>query len=305
MRAASLSLIVMVIGLLTGAVQALEVEKVTEDVYAIVGPLEQRSPENLGNNATFGLVVTPEGTVLMDPGGSWNGAIALEEAIRSVTDQPVRIVINTGGQDHRWLGNGYFKSKGATIIASQAAVDDQNERGSMQLSVLDALIGAEALKGTEPVHADEVFAETHSFTFGGLTFQLAHLGQAHTPGDAYVWVPDKQTVFTGDIVYVERMLGVGDMSNSGTWIEVFEGVAALKPKHLVPGHGHATTLETARAETYDYLVHLREAVRAHLDGGGDMIGSVEVDQSAFKQLHLFDQLAKRNAQAVFAELEFE
>ncbi|WP_300439992.1 hypothetical protein [uncultured Mameliella sp.] len=52
----------------------LEVQPVAEDVWAIDGPLEQCSPENLANNATFGLVVTPQGAVLMDPGGSWQGA---------------------------------------------------------------------------------------------------------------------------------------------------------------------------------------------------------------------------------------
>ena len=39
----------------------LDVQPVTEDVWAIVGPREQRNPENLANNATFGLVVTPKG----------------------------------------------------------------------------------------------------------------------------------------------------------------------------------------------------------------------------------------------------
>jgi hypothetical protein len=33
----------------------LDVQPVTDDVWAIVGPTEQRNPENLANNATFGL----------------------------------------------------------------------------------------------------------------------------------------------------------------------------------------------------------------------------------------------------------
>ena len=70
--------------------QGLEVQPVTEGVWAIVGEKEQRSPENLGNNATFGVVVTGDGAVLIDPGGSWNGAEALHAAIRTVTDQPCR-----------------------------------------------------------------------------------------------------------------------------------------------------------------------------------------------------------------------
>lgn len=38
---------------------------------AIVGPTEQRKPDNLANSATFGLVVTGEGAELMDSGGSY------------------------------------------------------------------------------------------------------------------------------------------------------------------------------------------------------------------------------------------
>lgn len=283
----------------------LTVQRVTDGIYAIVGPLEQRSPENLGNNATFGLVVTPQGAVLIDCGGSRKGAEALEKAVRTVTDQPIRFVINTGGQDHRWLGNSYFKEKGARIIASAAAVEDHKDRQSMQLTILTALIGEERLAGTEPVYADETFDEVLEFSFGGLTFRLIHPGQAHTPGDSFVFIPEKRTVFSGDIVYVDRLLGVVEASNSGTWIAAFKALAALKPEHLVPGHGRATDLATARAQTLDYLVHLRKAMRAHIDSGGDMIGSVEIDQSAFKHIALFDQLARRNAQAVFAEMEFE
>ena len=52
------------------AAEVLDVRPVTEGVWAIVGEKEQRSPENLGNNTTFGLVVTEAGAVLIDPGGS-------------------------------------------------------------------------------------------------------------------------------------------------------------------------------------------------------------------------------------------
>lgn len=69
---------------------ALDVKPVAKDVYAIVGPKEQRSAENLGNNSTFGVVLTPDGVVLVDPGGSWKGAEALEKAIATVTDKPVK-----------------------------------------------------------------------------------------------------------------------------------------------------------------------------------------------------------------------
>ena len=51
--------------------EVLEVQPVTDGAWAIVDEKAQRSPENLGNNATFGLVVTAAGAELIDPGGSW------------------------------------------------------------------------------------------------------------------------------------------------------------------------------------------------------------------------------------------
>lgn len=284
--------------------QALEVRPVTEGVWAIVGEKEQRSPGNLANNATFGLVISEEGAVLIDPGGSWKGAAALHDAIRTVTDQPVTHVINTGGQDHRWLGNGYWQARGAAVIASDAAVEDQRSRGSMQLTALSELIGA-ALDGTEPAFADVTFADTYTLETGGLTFEVVHPGPAHTPGDAFVWVPAKDTVFTGDIVYVERILGVGDQSSIAGWPAAFEAVEATGAAHVVPGHGSHTTMEQARADTYDYLTNLRTRIGALIDEGGDIMDAPGVDQTAFSNLEQFEALAGRNAQTAFEQMEWE
>ncbi len=283
---------------------ALEIQKVTDNIYAIVGPHEQRNPKNLANNATFGVIVTSEGVVLVDPGGSWKGAEAIHAEITKITNKPVKIVINSGGQDHRWLGNGYWKSKGAQIIASNNAVADHKDRNSLQFTMLDQLLGS-ALDGTDAVFADTTFDSEYSFTLGNTAIKIFHAGQAHTPGDAFVWIADSRTVFTGDIVYMERILGVGSQSHSGKWIETFKAMAALDPVHLIPGHGRATTLAKAKAETLDYLTNLRAKMAAHIDEGGDMVGSPKVDQSAFSHLLQFNSLAGRNAQQVYSEMEWE
>lgn len=112
-------------------------------------------------------------------------------------------------------------------------------------------------------------------------------------------------MFTGDIVYVGRILGVMAYSNTADWLDAFDAFAALNPKHLVPGHGPATTLNVAQADTYDYLKNLRSQIGAHIDAGGDIIDSVNVDQSAFSYLDQFEALAGRNAQAVFEQMEWE
>jgi glyoxylase-like metal-dependent hydrolase (beta-lactamase superfamily II) len=286
------------------AAEVLDVRPVTGGVWAIVGEKAQRSPENLGNNATFGLVVTEAGAVLIDPGGSWQGAQALHYAVRSVTEQPVTHVIDTGGQDHRWLGNGYWQAQGATVIASDAAVEDQQARASMQMTALSQLIG-DALEGTEPSFADATFADGYTLEVGGLRFEIVHAGPAHTPGDSLVWVPERDTVFAGDIVYVERILGVGDQSSISHWPDAFLAVEATGAAHVVPGHGGPTTLERARADTYDYLMNLRAQIGTLLAAGGDIMDAPQVDQSAFSYLEQFDALAGRNAQTAYQQMEWE
>src|SRR3970040_70763 len=161
----------------------LQVQKVTDGVYALVGDIGQRSPENFGNNATFGAIVTGDGVVLVDPGGSYNGAKQIHEAIRSITDKPVRLVINTGGQDHRWLGNGYFKAQGARIVASKGAVADQRARTTDQLISLNRFVGEKLMAGTEAVHAGETFENRLELDIGGGRLGLRHHGGGHSPGD--------------------------------------------------------------------------------------------------------------------------
>jgi glyoxylase-like metal-dependent hydrolase (beta-lactamase superfamily II) len=303
--AAPMKLIVFALGLMLGApVLAIEVQPVTDNIWALVGETGQRNPINLANNATFGVVVTPDGVGLADPGGSWNGAAEIDAAIARITDKPVMYVINTGGQDHRWLGNGYWAAKGATIIASADAVEDQKDRGSQQLSFLDQLIGG-GLDGTEPVYADVVFDDAYQLEFGGMTFDIRHPGAAHTPGDSFVWIAEELTVLTGDIVYIQRILGVGGQSSISEWPIVFEEMAALNPTHLVPGHGPATTLERATADTYDYLMNLRAEIGALIEEGGDIIDAPKVDQSAFAYLEQFEGLAGRNAQTAYEQMEWE
>ncbi|MEN8169605.1 MAG: MBL fold metallo-hydrolase [Pseudomonadota bacterium] len=287
------------------AVTPLEVQQLTPNVYALVGEMEQRSDANLANNATFGVIVTESGVVLIDPGGSYRGAQQIDDAIKTLTDKPVTMVINSGGQDHRWIGNGYFKQRGARLVASAAAVADHKARSRDQIIALQNFLSEENMQSTELVFADETFEEEKSLHIGGVDIELQRVGPAHTPGDTLIWLPQQRIAFAGDVVYVERMLGVGSMSNSRQWLEAFEALSALQPRWVVPGHGHAVTLEKARAETYDYLVFLRQEVGKMIDEGIGMEKVGEIDQSRFSHLKVYEQIKGRNAQQVYTEMEWE
>jgi len=283
----------------------LNLQQVTKDVYAIVGELGNRAPDNLGNNATFGFVVTKDGIVLIDSGATYNGAKAIDAIIKSVSDKPVVKVINTGGQDHRWLGNAYFRQQGAEIIASDAAVADQQARVTDQFFALANLVGDREVEVTEAVHAGKRFRSKLTFKLGDTEFEIRHVGAAHTPGDSFVWLPQKSVMFTGDIVYVERMLGIIEYSNSRSWIDVYQTMASFKPKHIVPGHGQPTDLKRAQKDSYDYLTYLRQAVTDFIENGGEISDISKIDQSRFNYLLNYEMLSGRNAQQVFTEIEWE
>ena len=285
--------------------EVLRTEKLAENVYALIGPLTNRDPVNLGNNANFGVIVTTDGVVLIDPGATYRGAQMIQTAIDNITNQPVKWVINSGGQDHRWLGNGYFRERGAKIIASENAISDQKTRTRDQLNGLYTLVGAEGVAGTTPVYADESFRDKQLLTPGGTRIEIYHSGPAHTPGDSFVWLPEHDIVFAGDIVYTDRMLGIGSQSQHLGWIGAFEAMQKLQPGIVVGGHGNPAILSKATSETYDYLVFLRKAVQKFMDEGNGMEEIGIIDQARFSYLENYDALKGRNAQRVYEELEWE
>jgi glyoxylase-like metal-dependent hydrolase (beta-lactamase superfamily II) len=131
--------------------QAVEVafKPVADDVYAYIGDTDGRTCDNEGLNANIRLIVTPAGAVLIDSGSTFQVAGKIEAAAKKVTAQPIKWVINTGGQDHRWLGNGYFSAKGIETIAHVDAQADMKARALQHMEGLKVL--KEQLLGTMPV----------------------------------------------------------------------------------------------------------------------------------------------------------
>ena len=302
MKKISLFLILIVTMVATHA--SLEVQKVADNVYALVGETTQRSPSNFGNNSTHGVIVTKEGVILIDSGASYLGAKELHQAVQTITDQPIKIVINTGGQDHRWLGNDYFQQLGARIIASTKTQADQKTRADYHLTRLGSLIG-KSLDGTNPVFATEVFDEKMNLKLGKVDLELLHFGAAHTVGDIIIWMPSTSTMFAGDAVFNDRMLGVGPARDIHSWISVFEKMAEFMPKHIVPGHGNISNLSVATKNTYDYLTFLKTEISKILDNDGDMLEASKIDQTEFHFLSGHQDIAGKNAQWVFETMEFD
>jgi glyoxylase-like metal-dependent hydrolase (beta-lactamase superfamily II) len=254
-----------------GAAHAIEIDfkPISEGVYAYIGDTDGRTYDNEGLNANIGLIITSEGAILVDSGATFQSAKKIHDAAKRVTSQPIKWVINTGGQDHRWLGNGYFKAQGAELIAHTNAHADMSARSSAQLQGLSIL--KERLDGTVPALPSRLLKDndTH-LQLGNVTLEIKFRGGGHTPGDILVWLPQKNILFSGDVIYVDRILGLIDVSRSKTWLQSFAAVDDLKPQIIVPGHGKVTSLTTAQSQTRDLLMALREHVKKSIDGDGDM-----------------------------------
>jgi len=289
------------------AVQAqdlsLQPVQIAPNVYAVIGDLAGQTYENEGLNNNLGFVVSDAGVLVINTGPSVRVARALHAAIRKITAQPVKWVVNVNSQNHNWLGNGYFKTLGATILASNEAERVMREMGAQQHAANRDLLKEKA-DGTVLTYPTELTADKREMKLGKTVVQLLHFGPAHTPGDLVVWLSQQKILFTGDIVYTERMLAVIPIGNTANWLQAFDKLVALNPKTIVPGHGRPTTIEVARRDTRDYLSFLRTEAKRILDAGGSLQDAVEkVDQSRFQSLVNFDLLALRNMNQVFQEVE--
>ncbi len=286
--------------------EAFETVKVAEDVYALVGDLGQRSEENLGHNMTSGFIIANEGVVVIDAGGSIAGAKAIHEAIKKISAKKIKWVINTGGQDHRWIGNSYFsKLEGVTIISSEQGKKDMIERKNFQFSMAKKYIKGH-FEETQPVYPNKTFKTDYQLPIKDKQIALYFTGGGHTSGDLFVVLKNQGIVFTGDIVFSQRLLGVQENS-ALRWIKTLEYLRdMIKPTIVIPGHGAVTDLKMALKDSYDYLITLRDGAKKGFENDAfDATEAIEdLDQSKFSHLNNYSNVSfrKRNALHVAQEL---
>ena len=277
---------------------------VVGNVYAIVGPLGQRSEANAGLNANYGFVVSNSGVILIDSGASAHSAAMIEKAVQAVTSKPIRWVLNTGSQDHRWLGNDYFASKGAQIHAMAGSVKTQKASADQQISGLKRFVG-EQLIGTRPVQATQVHASPETtLTLDGVRIHWIETN-AHYPGDTMIFLPELAVMFTGDLVYVDRMVGVLPQSNVRKAQQAFKRLMSLAPRHVVPGHGKVTDLAQAKRETgdyYDFLIDNVGTAARNMESIDETLNKF-ASPKPFMHLENFGELHRGNMNRVFVDFE--
>ena len=279
--------------------------EVIPNVFSAIGATAPPTYENSGHNNNLSFVITTDGVVVINSGASVRLASALHEEIKTITDQPVKLVINENGQGHAILGNLYWSQLGVDILAHEDAIHEIEENSYTILERMKSYNRDKAV-GTEVVIPNKSFSEKIIFNLGGLEFHVLHLGPAHGPGDTQVWLPQLSLMIAGDMAFHERMLPIFENTCTKCWLETWDKkFAPLNATYVIPGHGHPTNMAQVTKFTRNYLLDLRAKVSEVLENGGDLAEAFYVDQERWRLLDTFEELAKRNAGRVFEEMEFE
>lgn len=236
---------------------SLRTERVKGDLYMVSGE---------GGNVA--LYATPEGVVLVDDMFDRNHADIIAQ-IRSVTDRPLRYVINTHQHDDH--AGGDFKMLPITEVIAH-----RNARANLADLKQPYF---EDTPGT-PIGLPRItFSKELAVHLGGKEVQAHYFGRGHTSGDAVIYFPELKVIHTGDLFLASRAGGRGgapsrerppgvpvyiDYVQGGSfldWSRTMDEMLNLDFDTVIPGHGPVST----RADVMKFKADL-ETMRTRLAG---------------------------------------
>lgn len=286
------------------AAEPLPVEEIAPGIYLHRGPHEEATPENLGGFANVGFIVGPEAVAVIDSGGSAAFGRRLRAAVEAVTDRPIRYVIISHMHPDHSLGSAAFADSGAVVVGHRKLPRALAARAEHYITALRERIGA-AAKGTEAVLPTLLVEDSLELDLGGRRLRLTAYPTAHTDNDLTVFDEETDTLWTGDLLFRERLPAI-DGSLKG-WLSVMETLRQVPAARVVPGHGPVQTdWPGALADQQRYFESLLTGIRAIIARGGTMEEALHsVGQEERGRWQLFDAYHPRNVVTAFAELEWE
>lgn len=290
----------------TWAVELPSPEQIGPHTYTWIGPYGPPTRENGGFRMNLGFIVGEDAVAVVDSGYGPEMAESMVRHIRRITEQPIRYVINTNSQPHRIMGNPAFRKHGAEIIVAEAAVPRIIDSGAQFAGQIARVLDRSEAEIPLPERPDHALEEARSFDLGGdVHVEVIPVGDAHTAGSLIVEVHPDDIVFAGDVLYGGRLVALLPVSDLEGWIASYDRLRSYpQSKVFVPGHGEPGPLSSFEEPTYEYLVALRDHMAAAVR---DWVGLREAiqsfDQSRWKHLANFDELAGPNAHQGYLELE--
>jgi cyclase len=217
------------------------IAKVRDNLYVIPGA---------GGNTT--VFVTQGGVVLVDTKLANNGEAILNQ-VRTVTNTPVSMIINTHSHPDHIGSNDYF---GATADV----ITHENTRKWMDANPRVA--------SNPMVMPDRTFTDRMTLGSGDDRIELYYFGAGHTDGDAFIVFPARRAMAAGDIFawkmapLIDPMAGGSVLALPDTLEKAVKGIPDVDT--VIEGHGDVNTWAGFR----DYVQFSRALVDAAKTGMG-------------------------------------
>jgi glyoxylase-like metal-dependent hydrolase (beta-lactamase superfamily II) len=274
--------------------------KVTEDVYCFFGKLDSIKKSNAGNVVNSCFVQTKEGFVVIDSGPTFDYASQAYVQMQKIATLPVKYVINTHDHDDHWLGNSFYKSKGAVLIGTRTIED--NTHPGMETRI-GRILGKELFAKTKVVKLDTIVDDNLTLKIGNDTFKIMQPAKiAHTRGDLLVYLPSKKALFVGDLVFNGRLTSLRDGSILGS-LKVLDIIESYHADFIIGGHGYDTDKNAAK-QFKAYLTEIKTKVRNALDNDIDMDKiTKKISMPEYKDMKLYEELHAKNVLGAYQELE--
>jgi cyclase len=217
----------------------LDLVKVQDDVYVIHN-------EYVPGNTTA--LITTEGVILVDDKFEID-ADNIVAMLKTVTNQPIKYVINTHYHGDHSGGNAKLQAGGTLAVASAQA-------------------RARMVAGNQPGLVDITVEPRGTIHLGGKSAEIYWFGRAHTDGDVVVLFPQNRLLAAGDMFTVgEGTPQLIDYMGGGSakeWTATVAKVLELQFDTVVPGHGNVVRkadMQSFRTSTQRLTELITQAVR--------------------------------------------
>ena len=180
------------------------------------------------NNA--GVLAGGEGVTLIDTCFTERRTRDLLAAVDSLGRGPVRTLVNTHHHGDHTHGNWLVDS--ATVIGHERCREEVIASGTISEAVFPGVDWGEVRVRPPFV----TFAERVALWVDDLRVEVEFVGPAHTTNDVVVWVPERRTLFAGDLVFNggTPFVVMGSVAGALAALERLEDLGA---ETIVPGHG--------------------------------------------------------------------
>ena len=257
-----------------------------------------------GDICNMSVVVGSKGVVVIDTGGSYKVGMALRAAIAQVTKLPILYVINTHVHPDHIFGNAAFLDDKPQFVGHAKLATAMLLRKEAYDKLNEKYLGSDA-KGSETIVPTLEVKETMVIDLGDRTLKVTPYSVAHTNTDVTVIDSKTSTLFTGDLLFIERT-PVVEADIKG----LIAALATLKTydvKQVVPGHGPQTKDWIAAInDELRYLKAVLTDIRAVIKSGGDMGKAMDTAAVSEKDKWLlFDVANRRNVNTIYPGLEWE